>query len=131
MGAQRAPRGPLALDAGALIALETARGRALLRRVAADGAPVIISAGALGQAWRAPGRQALLSALVKRDETMVVALDAAAAKACGLLLARSGTADVVDAHVVLSARERGATAIVTGDATDLARLDPAASLHEI
>lgn len=61
----------------------------------------------------------------------IVALDAAAAKACGLLLARSGTADVVDAHVVLSAREGGATAIVTGDATDLARLDPAASLHEI
>lgn len=126
MGAQRGPRRPVALDAGALIALESARGRALMREIATAGTPVVLSAGALAQTWRAPGRQALLAALVKRESTAVVALDGAAAKACGLLLAQTQTADVVDAHVVLTARESGAITIVTSDPYDLARLDPAA-----
>jgi predicted nucleic acid-binding protein len=41
----------------------------------------------------------------------------------GLLLARTGTADIVDAHVVVCARREG-NAIVTSDAGDLKRIDP-------
>ncbi|MBI4885244.1 MAG: hypothetical protein HY826_14445 [Actinobacteria bacterium] len=39
------------------------------------------------------------------------------------MLARSGTADVVDAHVVLCA-QRTRSSVVTSDDGDLARLDP-------
>lgn len=131
MGSQRRSTAPIALDAGALIVLETPRGRALIREIANGEAAVIISAGALAQAWRAPRRQVLLAALVKRGGTSIVPLDAAAAKACGVLLAHTGTADVIDAHVVISARDNGASAIVTSDTGDLARLDSTAAIHHI
>lgn len=124
MGAGRARRRPVALDAGALIALESPRGRALLRAVADRDQAVVISAGAVGQVLRDPARQALLSRLLARSATTVVALDAAAARACGLLLARVGLDDVIDAHVMLSARQHDARVIVSGDAADLCRLDP-------
>jgi len=38
---------------------------------------------------------------------------------------------VVDAHVVLSAREHDAAGIVTSDPGDLSLLDPRAALHPI
>jgi hypothetical protein len=41
----------------------------------------------------------------------------------GLLLAKSGTSDVVDAHVALLARRLHAT-VVTSDPDDLTALDP-------
>jgi predicted nucleic acid-binding protein len=131
MGApSHAGRG-IALDAGALIALESSRGRALLRQVATNDQTVVLSAGALAQAWRDGRRQALLAALLRRQRTVVSSLDAPAAKACGRLLARAGSRDVIDAHVVLSAREHGAHAIVTGDVDDLRVLDPGITLHRI
>jgi len=131
VGQERRRTRRLALDAGALIALETPRGRALVRELTKASVPLIVSAGALAQAWRAPVRQALLGALLGRADTLVVALDKPAARACGVLLARTGTADVVDAHVVLSAREHDAAGIVTSDAGDLGLLDPRAALHPI
>jgi predicted nucleic acid-binding protein len=57
----------------------------------------------------------------------VPALDAGAAVQIGRLLAASRTSDVVDAHVVLCAREADGS-IVTSDPHDLARLDPGARL---
>src|SRR5665811_886036 len=104
---------PVALDAGALIALEAPRGRALLRQCEQRGRPVVISAGALAQVWRDPRRQVLLSRLVKQPRTNVSPLDDAAARACGALLAAAGSSDVIDAHVVLSAREHEESVIVT------------------
>lgn len=56
---------------------------------------------------------------------MLVLLDRVDAMAIGRLLAASGTADVVDAHVVICARRAG-QAIVTSDPADLRRLDPQA-----
>lgn len=131
MGAQRARRRAIALDAGALIATESARGRALLREICERDQPVVIAAGALGQAWRDPARQALLAGLVARRETTVASLDGATAKACGTLLARTGHDDVIDAQVVLSARLHRAALIVTSDPSDLRRLDPEAELRLI
>ena len=52
-----------------------------------------------------------------------MALDGPDATATGLLLASTGTSDVVDGHVVICAR-RAEQVVVTSDPDDLARLDP-------
>lgn len=125
------PRAVVA-DTGALIALERGNeyARALFRRAAVEGARVVIPAGALAQAWRDGGRQARLAALVRSAATQVEDLDEAMAKAAGALCGRAGTADVVDASVVLTARAYAAV-IVTSDADDLRRLDPRATIETI
>lgn len=113
------------LDAGALIALDRDDRRvvALLVRAQETSARVTVPATALAQAVRNPVRQARLARLVRQPATDVVALDRVDATDVGRLLAASGTADVVDAHVVLCAR-RTAQAIVTSDPEDLRHLDP-------
>jgi predicted nucleic acid-binding protein len=131
VGAPGHVRRAVALDAGALIALESPRGRALFRQLATSDQTVVISGGALAQAWRDGSRQALLGALLKRECTVVSALDTPAAKACGHLLARTGSSDAIDAHVVVSAREHGAASIVTSDADDLRALDPSVEIFAI
>lgn len=113
------------LDAGALIALDRDDRRvlALLARAQDTSARVTIPATALAQAVRNPARQARLVRLVRQPATEVVALDRVDATSVGRLLAASGTADVVDAHVVLCARRTG-QAIATSDPDDLHHLDP-------
>lgn len=120
------------LDAGPLIALDRddRRAIALLARAAEIGARVTIPAPALAQAMRAPARQARLARLVRQPNTKVVSLDAADATQVGILLGRTGTRDLADAHVVICAR-RNRDKIVTSDAADLAKLDPDAVLVEI
>lgn len=113
------------LDAGALIALDRDDRRvvALLARAQETSARVTIPAAALAQAVRNPARQARLARLVRQPATDVVALDRVDAAGVGRLLAVSGTADVVDAHVVLCARRAG-QAVATSDPDDLQHLDP-------
>jgi hypothetical protein len=120
------------LDAGGLIAVDRGDRRmlVLLTRAAELGATTTVPATALAQVVRDPSRQSRLSRLVRQPSTRVVPLDRADAGHVGRLLASAGTADVVDAHVVVCAR-RADQAIVTGDAGDLRRLDPAARLVEI
>lgn len=120
------------LDARPLIALDRNDRRviALLARAAEVGARVTIPAPVLAQAIRAPARQARLARLVRQPNTKVISLDAADATQVGILLGQSGTTDLADAHVVICARRAG-DAIVTGDAGDLARLDPDARLIEL
>lgn len=84
---------------------------------------VTIPATALAQAIRSPARQARLSRLVRQASTDLVPLDGPDATATGLLLARSRTNDIVDAHVIICAR-RAEQVVVTSDAGDLRRLDP-------
>lgn len=117
------------LDAGALIALDRDDRRvvALLARAQETGARVTIPATALAQAVRNPARQARLARLVRQPGTDVVALDRVDATGVGRLLAASGTADIVDAHVVLCARRTG-QAVATSDPDDLHHLDPTLSL---
>jgi hypothetical protein len=50
-------------------------------------------------------------------------LDGPDATAVGLLLARTGTADIVDAHVAICAQRTG-QAVVTSDPEDLRRISP-------
>ncbi len=117
------------LDAGALIALDRDDRRVvvLLARAKEVGATVMVPATALAQAIRRPRTQARLARLIRQPTTEVRALDAPDATSVGVLLAASGTSDIVDAHVVVCAR-RGGQSIVTSDPDDLRRLDPGARL---
>lgn len=117
------------LDAGALIALERSDRRviALLARATATDAMITIPASVLAQVMRDPAKQARASKLVRQPNTRLPSLDVRAAVQVGRLLAASHTSDVVDAHVVLCAREAD-DSIVTTDPQDLARLDPSARL---
>lgn len=117
------------LDAGALIALDRGNRRviALLARAAELGVEIGIPATALAQAMRQPARQARLSRLIRQPSTRLAPLDGPDATGVGIILAASGTKDIVDAHVVLCAR-RAKQPIMTSDPDDLRRLDPKAQL---
>ena len=120
------------LDAGALLALERAdpRVRALLREALRLGTALVVPAGVLAQAWRGSPRQAPVAALLKAATTEIESLDAALAKAAGILCGHRGTSDIVDASVVLAARRRDAP-VVTSDPDDLLRLDGTLTVHVI
>ena len=115
----------ITLDAGALIALDRRDRRvvALLAHAQATAARITIPATAFAQVIRVPARQALLCRLIRHPGTDLVPLDGVQATAVGLLLARSKTFEVVDAHVVLCAR-RVSQAILTSDPEDLRRIAP-------
>lgn len=117
------------LDAGALIALDRGERRVLvlLARAGETASRVTVPATALAQALRRPERQVRLVRMVRQPTTDVVALDRVDAAQVGRLLAASGTADVVDAHVVVCARRAGQV-VVTSDPDDLRELDPSARL---
>ncbi len=112
-------------DAGGLIALERNDRRvlALLVRAAELGLRVTIPATALAQIIRNPSRQARVRRLIRQVSTDLMPLNATDATAVGLLMARSKTADIVDAHVVVCA-ERAGQAVVTSDPNNLAQLAP-------
>ena len=112
-------------DAGGLIALDRNDRRvvALLARAAETKSPITIPASALAQAIRRPERQARLARLIRQPTTTVRELDRVDATSIGRLLVASGTADVVDAHIVICAR-RAHQRVVTSDPDDLRVLDP-------
>lgn len=115
----------ITLDAGGLIALDRNDRRVLtlLARATERGMRITIPATALAQAIRNPARQGRLSRLIRQAGTDLIALDGPDATAVGLLLARTATADIVDAHVVVCA-QRANQAVVTSDAGDLRRIAP-------
>lgn len=113
------------LDAGGLIAMDRNDRRvlALIARATELGARITIPATALAQAIRNPARQARLSRLIRQVGTDLIALNGPDATAVGLLLARTATSDVVDAHVVVCAHRTG-QAVVTSAPADLRRIAP-------
>jgi predicted nucleic acid-binding protein len=115
----------ITFDAGGLIALDRNDRRVLtlLARAAERGIRITIPATALAQAVRNPARQARLSRLIRQPSTDLMPLNGPDATAVGLLLARTATADIVDAHVVVCAQRTG-QAVVTSDAGDLRRIAP-------
>lgn len=119
----------ITFDAGGLIALDRNDRRvvALIARAAERGSRITIPATALAQAMRNPARQARLSRLIRQAGTDLIALDGSGATAVGLLLARTATADIVDAHVVICAQSAG-QAVVTSDPSDLRRIAPGLNL---
>ena len=110
----------LTLDAGALIDAERAgRMTALIVGEAiARGESITVPAGVLAQVWRSD-RNARLALFLRN--CLVEPLTETQAKGVGRLLARSGTSDIVDASLVLSAASRG-DVIVTSDAADIQHL---------
>jgi hypothetical protein len=96
----------ITFDAGGLIALDRNDRRvlALVARATERGLRITIPATALAQAIRNPSRQVRLSRLIRQAGKDLIALDGPNATAVGLLLARTATADIVDAHVAVCAR---------------------------
>src|SRR5579859_5069873 len=91
----------LVLDAGAFVAVE--RGSrdvvALIKRERLAGRPPITSGGVVAQVWRGgSGRQAPLARLLAGTD--VAPVDDRLGQRAGMLLARSGHSDAIDATVV-------------------------------
>lgn len=119
----------IVLDAGALIALDRGDKRmiALLNRALAQGRIFRVPAGVVGQAWRDGRVQVTLARFLRSEEVEIIALDEQLARSCGELCGATKSPDIIDASVVILARERR-DPIVTSDQNDLRRLDPAAQI---
>ena len=107
-------------DAGALIAGERDSEQmwSLHRRALARGQWPTVSAGVLGQVWRG-GPQAQLSRFLVGCN--VEPLTERDARTAGAALSKSGTSDLIDAAVVVTALRRG-DLVVTSDPDDLTRI---------
>ena len=112
------------LDTGALIALERGDRRLWTRLYTADQPnDVQVPTGAVAQAWRGGPRQAPLARALKLSEE--VPLDGQVAREAGVLCGRTGTTDVVDASVAVTAAQaarRGDVGVVTSDRDDMGPL---------
>lgn len=117
----------LVLDAGALVGVE--RGSrdviALIKRERLAGRAPVTHGGVVAQVWRGGARQASLARLLPGLD--VVALGADLGRRAGVLLARSRTADVIDAALALLAHD--GDEILTSDADDLRVLVAASGVH--
>ena len=108
------------LDAGALVAIDK-RDRhvgAMLHLLQAQGVPLHTSVAVVAQVWRDGRKQALLARVLAGVK--VVGLAPGDERSIGELLAKSGTSDVVDAHVALLVAN--GDRIFTSDANDIRRL---------
>lgn len=112
---------PYLYDAGALIALDNGdRGMWARHKLALDDCrDVHVPAVVVGQAWRDGRRQVQLARALAGCRAEPVGLDTS--KAAGVLCGRSGTADVVDATVVVMAAALRAV-IWTSDTQDIQAL---------
>ncbi|MEV2218655.1 PIN domain-containing protein [Nocardia vinacea] len=121
------------LDAGVLIGIEKGNARAVALVDEAVNARVSlrIPATVLAQVWRNSPRQHPIVRLLGAAGVEVIDLDRRHAQAVGALLAGSGTADVVDAHVIVCARLTRARAVITSDPDDLRALDPNVRLEVV
>ena len=111
----------LVLDAGAFVAVERDDRAAMARLRAAQrhGLDLRTSAIVLGQVWRSgEGRQARLARFLRAVD--VRSVDERMGLRAGVLLARAGTGDPIDATVALVA-ENG-DRILTSDPADIGRL---------
>jgi hypothetical protein len=118
----------LVLDAGAFVAVE--RGDrdvvALIKRERLAGRLPVSHGGVVAQVWRGEsGRQVPVARLLAGVE--VAALDDGLGRRAGMLLARSGLADAIDAAVVCLAGD--GDDILTSDPGDLLALAQAAGIH--
>lgn len=109
------------LDAGGLLAIESGNRNllVLLKKERLAGRAPRTHGGVIGQVWRVgSGRQAILAKALKLLD--IAPLDAELGRNAGSLLAVSGTADVIDAAVVLIANT--ADRIFTSDPDDIEHL---------
>jgi hypothetical protein len=118
----------LVLDAGAFVAVE--RGDravvALVKRERLAGRPPVTSGAVVAQVWRG-GRDKQVPVAMLLAGTSVVPVDDSLGRRAGMLLARSGGSDAVDATVVCLAAD--GDDILTSDPGDLRGLAEAAGSH--
>lgn len=109
---------PYVYDAGALIAIDNNDRRMWARHHLAleEGRDIHVPAVVIGQAWRDARRQVRLSRILSSCTVEPVGADVS--KAAGVLCGATGTADVVDATVVVMAAALGAI-VWTSDPGDL------------
>ena len=114
---------------GGLIAIDRNDRRilTLLARAKERGMRITIPATALAQAIRNPARQVRFLRLIRQAGTDLITLDRPDATAVGLVLARTGTAEIVDAHIAVCAQRAG-QAVATSDPADLRRIAPGRTL---
>jgi hypothetical protein len=108
------------LDAGALVAVDR-RDRligARLRVLQQQGTPIRVSSAVVGQVWRDGRKQANLARVLAGVGIEPLGQDDG--KRIGELLALSGFADVVDAHVALMTAQ--ADLVLTSDPGDIRKL---------
>lgn len=112
---------PFVYDAGALVAFDRGDRRMWARHKLAldEGRDIHVPAVVVGQAWRDGRRQVQLARAAAGCRADPVGLDTS--KAAGVLCGRSGTADVVDAIVVVMAAALRAI-IWTSDPDDIRAL---------
>jgi len=119
-------------DAGALIALE--RGDRSLTVLVAEARKgnhrITVPAPCVAQVWRKPSKQARVASFLRLPNVDVIALDDEESRLVGLLLARSRTADIVDAHVALCGHRLGQL-VLTSDPGDLRALEPRLKLQRV
>lgn len=128
----RASTAGLTLDTGALMALDRGDKRmiALLDLALAQRRALRLPSGVIAQAWRNGRTQVTLARFLRSEEVEIIPLDDQLARACGELCGATGTSDIIDASVVILARERR-DSIVTSDPQDLRHLDPAAPIVQV
>jgi predicted nucleic acid-binding protein len=109
----------LILDAGFLVSVDRGERDAqeFLTAALAHRTPLTTTHPVVAQVWREGARQARLARFLQ--SVVVVAFDDG--PEVGSLLARSGTSDVVDAHLVVVAVRRSEP-ILTGDVHDMESL---------
>ncbi len=118
----------LVLDAGAFVTVE--RGDrdvvALVKRERLAGRAPVTNGGVVAQVWRGgSGRQASVARLLAAVD--IAPIDDSLGRRAGMLLARTGGADAIDAAVVCLAVD--GDDIVTSDTGDLRILAEAAEVH--
>ncbi len=107
------------LDAGFLISIDRSErtARTFLTAAIRSGTALHTTHPVVAQVWRTGSRQARLSSFLKT--ITIHPLDDG--RPVGQLLAQTGTSDVVDAHLVITALRLGHD-ILTGDPADLTTL---------
>jgi hypothetical protein len=118
----------LVLDAGAFIAAERGTGdvAALVKNEFTSGRVPLTNGAVIAQIWRGgTGRQVKVARLL--DSVEVVPVDDGLGKHAGMLLARTGAADAIDASVVCLAQD--GDDILTSDPRDLLDLVRTAGVH--
>jgi hypothetical protein len=118
----------LILDAGAFVAVERGDREvvALVKRERLAGRVPVTCGGVVAQVWRGGhGRQAPVALLLAATD--VTAIDEQLGRRAGMLLARSGQSDAIDASVVCLATD--GDDILTSDPSDLRVLAEAAGVH--
>ena len=118
----------LVLDAGAFVAVERDDRDvvALIKRERLAGRSPVTNGGVVAQVWRGgSGRQVPVARLLAGTD--LVPIDDRLGRRAGMLLARSGQSDAIDAAVVCLAAD--GDDILTSDPGDLRVLAQAAGIH--